>query len=173
VNRHLASTIARIGSEASLGAPPTDKNDLARVSIRSRPGQQSGDVKTVHVSAVIENVSDRRKIKDYVCTLSVPSACLTHTSALIVGEMRKDEQANRRFFRRSNSDGGSVAIIFQGDKVPIFALDLGIDQLRMTGTYLAGDYDGTLANSVIVDAVVEGELLHAERTVAELFKDLH
>jgi hypothetical protein len=134
VNRHLASTMARIGSEASPGAPPTDKNDLARVSIRSRRGQQSGDVKTVQVSAVIENVSDRRKIKDYVCTLSVPSACLTHTSASIVGEVRKGEQANRRFFRRSNSDGGSVAIIFQGDKVPILALDLGIDQLRMTGT---------------------------------------
>jgi hypothetical protein len=39
----------------------------------------------------------------------------------------------------------------------------------MTGTYLAGDYEGTLADKVIVDAVVEGELLHAERTVADVF----
>jgi hypothetical protein len=49
--------------------------------------------------------------------------------------------------------------------VPIFALDLGVDQLRMTGTYLAGDYEVTLADRVIVDAIVEGEPLHAERTV--------
>jgi hypothetical protein len=92
---------------------------------------------------------------------------------MFAGEIRKDEQPNRRFFRRSNSDGGSVAIIFQGDKVPIFAIDLGVDQLLMKGTYLAGDYEGTLADKVIVDAVVEGELLHAERSVAELFENQH
>jgi hypothetical protein len=53
--------------------------------------------------------------------------------------------------------------------VPLFALDLGVDQLKMTGTYLAGDFEGTLAESVVVDAVVEDELLHAERTVADIF----
>jgi hypothetical protein len=41
----------------------------------------------------------------------------------------------------------------------------------MTGTYLAGDYDGTLSEKVTVDAVVEGELLHAERTVADIFEN--
>jgi hypothetical protein len=39
----------------------------------------------------------------------------------------------------------------------------------MTGTYLTGDYEGTLKDKVTVDAVVEGELLHAEQTVAEIF----
>jgi len=46
-----------------------------------------------------------------------------------------------------------------------------VDQLKMTGTYLAGDYEGTVAENVTVDAVVEGELLHAERTVAEIFEN--
>jgi hypothetical protein len=173
VNRHLGATMARIGRETEPSGAPTDKNDLARVFIRSRRGQQSGDVKTVQVSAVIENVSQRRKITDYVCTISVPSACLTHSSGLIWGEVRKGEQANRRFFRRSSTEPGSVTIIFQGDKVPIFALDLGVDQLRMAGTYLAGDYEGTLGDKVIVDAVVEGEILHTERTVAEIFNNPH
>jgi hypothetical protein len=173
VNRHLGATMARIGDKMEPSGAPTDKNDLARVFIRSRRGQQSGDVKTVQVSAVIENVSPRRTITDYVCTISVPSACLTHSSAVLWGEVRKGEQANRRFFRISSADAGSVTIIFQGDKVPIFGLDLGIDQLRMTGTYLAGDYGGTLGDKVIVDAVVGGELLHAERTVADIFNNPH
>ncbi len=60
-------------------------------------------------------------------------------------------------------------MIFQGDKVPLFSLDLGVDQLRLTGTYLAGDYDGTLIDKVIAEAVVEGELLRTERTIADIF----
>ena len=44
-------------------------------------------------------------------------------------------------------------MIFQGDKVPLFALDLGVDQLCIKGTYLAGDYKGTMADKVIVEAV--------------------
>lgn len=151
--------------------PPTAQNDLARIFIRTRPGERSGDVRTVKVSAVIENVSARRKITDYVCTISVPRASLTHTSAVIWGEDRQEPPSNKRVFRVSSSDPGRPAIIFQGDKVPLFALDLGLDQLKMTGSYLAGDYEGTLVEKVIVDAVVEGELLHAERTVADIFEN--
>ena len=62
---------------------PANKNDLAKVLIRSRRGPQSGDVKTVQVSAVTENVSQNRKIPDYVCTMSVPSACVTLSSVVI------------------------------------------------------------------------------------------
>jgi hypothetical protein len=148
---------------------PSTRSDLARVFIRTRPGERSGDVRTVRVSVVIENVSTKRKITDYVCTISVPRACLTHTSAIFWGEIRQESPSERRIFRVSSSDPGRPAIIFQGDKVPLFALDLGVDQLKMTGTYLAGDFEGTLAESVVVDAVVEDELLHAERTVADIF----
>jgi hypothetical protein len=156
---------------ANAPPPASAQNDLARIFIRTRPGERSGDVRTVKVSAVIENVSAKRKITDYVCTLSVPRASLTHTSAVIWGEVRQDPPSNKRVFRVSSSDPGRPTIIFQGDKVPLFALDLGLDQLNMTGTYLAGDYEGTLVEKVLVDAVVEGELLHAERTMAEIFEN--
>jgi hypothetical protein len=172
VTRHLSSIMARM-NETKSNDPLRNENDLAKVFIRSRLGQPSGDVKIIQVSAVIENVSPKRKITDYVCTISVPSACLTHSSALLWGEIRKGEQPNRRFLRRSSAEPGSVRIIFQGDKVPILSVDLGIDQLKMTGTYLAGDYEGTLAEKVTVDAIVEGELLHAERSVADIFENPH
>jgi hypothetical protein len=74
-----------------------------------------------------------------------------------------------RSFRRSNETPGIPSIIFQGDKVPIFALDIGVAQLLMKGTYLAGDYEGTLADKVTVKAIVEGEVIEAERTVADIF----
>jgi len=150
---------------------PSSRGDLARIFIRTRPGERNGDVRTVKVLAVIENVSAKRKITDYVCTISVPRACLTHTSATIWGEVRQESPSERRVFRVSSSDPGRPAIIFQGDKVPLFALELGVDQLKMTGTYLAGDFEGTLAEKVVVDAVVEDELLHAERTVADIFEN--
>jgi hypothetical protein len=166
VMHNLSATMARISDAPQTAAA---QSSLAHISIAAKPGAQSGDVRTVMVSAVLENVSPVRKIKDYVCTISVPKACLTHTSAMFLGEVTQGQPTNRRVFRRANSDGGAVAIIFQGDKVPIFALDLGIDQLLMKDTWLAGDYVGTLADKVLVDAVVEGELLHAERTVSDIF----
>lgn len=174
VTQHLPGIVNAVkqgGSQTMQTSSRPAKNDLACLFLRTRRGTQSGDVKTVQVSAVIENVSDRRKITDYVCTLSVPRACLTHTSSTFVGEIRKEDEPNRRFFRVSNHDPGRVALIFQGDKVPLFALDIGVDQLLMKGTYLAGDYEGTLADKVIAEAVVEGDLLRAERTVADIFEN--
>jgi hypothetical protein len=87
-----------------------------------------------------------------------------------MGEIRRDEEPNHRFFRVSSQDPGRIAVIFQGDKVPLFALDLGVDQLLMKDTYLAGDYEGTLADKVVAQAVVEGELVRVERTVADIFE---
>lgn len=168
VSHNLAALMVQITNAPALLSA---QSDLARIFLRTRPGDRSGDVRTVKVSAVIENVSVKRKITDYVCTISIPRACLTHASGSIVGEIRQEPSSKRRVFRVSSSDPGCIAIIFQGDKVPLFALDLGVDQLKMKGTYLAGDYEGTLAEKVEVDAVVEGELLHAERTVADIFEN--
>ena len=168
ISHDLAALMVQI---TNAPPPPSAQSDLARLFIRTRLGERSGDVRTVKVLAVIENISAKRKIIDYVCTISVPRACLTHTSAAFLGEIRQEGPSNRRVFRVSSSDPGRPAIIFQGDKVPLFALDLGVDQLKMTGTYLAGDHEGTLAEKVTVDAVVEGELLHAERTVADIFEN--
>jgi hypothetical protein len=168
ISHNLAALMVQI---TNAPPPPSAQNNLAKIIIRSRPGQRSGDVRTVTVLAVIENLSAKRKITDYVCTISIPRACLTHASGAIMGELRQETPSNRRVFRVSSSDPGRIAIIFQGDKVNLFSLDLGVDQLKMTSTYLAGDYEGTLAEKVTVDAVIEGELLHAERTVKDIFEN--
>jgi hypothetical protein len=49
--------------------------------------------------------------------------------------------------------------------VPIFNLDLGADSVASDGNYLAGDYEGTLADSVIVDAVVEGVCIEPNKVL--------
>ena len=168
VSRNLAAMMARL-SATHAAAPVPRQSDLARVFIRSRPGERSGDVNTVKVSAVIENISPTRRISNYVVELSLPKACLTHTSAIIMGEVRQDPPNDRRVFRRSESEPGAVHYIFKGDKVPIFALDIGVDQLKMKETYLAGDYERIMADKVVVDAVIEGEQFRAERTIADIF----
>ncbi len=81
----------------------------------------------------------------------------------------KSEDPTRRVFRRSESSPGVVRTIFAGDNAPIFALDLGVDQLKLKGTYLAGDIEAVLADKVTIDAVVDGEPLYAEKPVAEIF----
>jgi hypothetical protein len=48
---------------------------------------------------------------------------------------------------------------------------LGVDQLLMKDTYLSGDYEGTLSDKVTVKAVVEGEILEAERTVIDILRN--
>ena len=168
VSRNLAAMMVRL-SQGHSATPVPRPSDLARVFIRSRPGERSGDVRTVKVSAVIENISPMRRISSYMLELSVPKACLTHTSATHMGEVRKDQPSDRRYFRRSEHDPGSVQHIFKGDKVPIYTLDLGVDQLKMDYPHLKGDYEGTMADKVIIDAVIEGETFHAERTVADIF----
>jgi hypothetical protein len=39
----------------------------------------------------------------------------------------------------------------------------------MKGTWLEGDFDGTLADKATVDAIVDGERLHAEKPIREIF----
>ena len=168
VSRNLAAMMVRLSAGHSA-TPVPRPSDLARVFIRSRPGERSGDVRTVKVSAMIENISPVRRISSYMVELSVPKACLTHTSAIHMGEVRKDQPSDRRYFRRSEHEPGAIQHIFKGDKVPIFALDLGVDQLKMNYPQLKGDYEGTMADRVTIDAVIEGEAFHAERTVADIF----
>lgn len=167
VSRHLAtamSTIAGLPSEPA-SAP---KSNLAQVYIRIGELGRSGEVRTVKVSAVIENTSAVKRITDYVLTLSVPRACLTFTSFTYMDEV-KGENPERRNFRRSERSPGQPSIIFPGDKAPIYALELGVDQLMMQGTYLAGDIKAVLADKVTVEAIVDGELLYAEKLVSEIF----
>ncbi len=173
VTQHLPGIVNAV-KQGKVQKPQSSapaQSDLVRLFLRTRRGAQSGDVKTVQVSAVIENISDRRKITEYVCTLSVPKACLTHASAAYAGEIKKENEPNRRFFRVSNHDAGRVPMIFQGDTVPLFALDIGVDQLLMKETYLAGDYEGTMADKILAEAVVEGELLRVERSVGDMFEN--
>jgi hypothetical protein len=122
----------------------------------------------VKVVAEITNLSSSVRIREYSVTVSVPAACLTFESAQYPSEIQSDVPGRRRF-RHTEKDFSSTKIHF-GDRWQVFSLDLGIDQLKMVGTYLAGDFEGRLADKIVADAVVDGETLHVERSVAEVFQ---
>jgi len=147
------------------------KPELASLHIAVGNRGMSGDVRTVNVSAVIENISTVKRITEYICTLSVPSSCLTFQSALHRGEIKSD-LAGRRSFRRTEIDEGATRIVLPGDKLKVYSLDLGIDQLKLTGTWMEGDFGGALQDKVTLDAVMQGEVLHSELSVREIFEGM-
>ena len=71
---------------------------------------------------------------------------------------------NERCWVQSIPPTNSLIRVHQG-----VSIDLGIDQLKLTGTYLAGDYEGTRADKVIANAVVAGEALQVEKSLSEIF----
>lgn len=166
VSRHLASTMSTV---ASLPPGPTLlKSDLARVYVQSGNPRRTGEINAVRVSAVIQNISPVKRITEYTVTLSVPRACLSYSSAAYSGEIQS-EDTTRRKFRRSEDSPGGTRMIVADDQLSLFALDLAIDQLKLKGTYLEGDFDAALADKVTIDAIVNGERFYAEKSIAEMF----
>jgi hypothetical protein len=169
VSRHLAHKMATIETLAKSLVPP--KTELMKVYIEKGLRGRSGDVRTVKISAIVENLSPVNRISSYICTLSVPSACLTFESSRYICEI-KSAIKGRRSFRRMETNEGAVKMIPPGDRAQILTLDLGIDQLKMKGTWLEGDFEGTLADKVTLDAVVEGEQVHSERSIRDVFEGM-
>jgi hypothetical protein len=164
VSRHLASTMSALSPAARSTTVPK-KPDVAGVSLIIGQKSRSGDVRTVNVVSFLENPSPVRRITEYIATVSVPSACLTFAASTYMGEIRS-VVPGRRLFRKTESEAG---VILPGDKISLFSLDLGVDQLKMTGTHLAGDIEAALADKVTVEAIVDGERLCAEVPVSEIF----
>lgn len=152
---------------ASLAKP---KSELARLDLRVGQRGKSGDVNTMKVIAEITNLSPSVRIREYSVTVSVPAACLTFESAKYPSEIQPDVPGRRRFRHTEKTSSGVQ--IHPGDKFQVFSLDIGIDQLKMVGTYLAGDFEGTLADKIVADAVVDGERLHVACTIAEVFQGI-
>jgi hypothetical protein len=165
VSRHLAGTMSALAKAAQNQKPP-QTTPSARVSLVIGRQGRSGDVRTVPVSVELENLSPVRRITEYVVTLSVPRACLTHSSASYIREIR-GAGPERRVFRTTEDDEN---LILPGDKATLFSLELGIDQLMIAGTRLAGDIEAVKADKVTVEAVVGEERFRAEMTVAEIFR---
>ena len=176
----LASLLASKVDEA-VDAPPIEipvkaptqipRPEIADISIEIGQRGRSGAVRTVKVSAVIENISAVQRITEYICTLTVPSACLTFESSSYYGEI-PSQAAGQRTFRRTESDPGAITAILPGDKKQIIGFDLAIDQLKMKGTQLEGDFEGVLKEKITVDAVVQGKLLRSEKSVGEIFQGM-
>lgn len=161
LTRHLAAKMALI-TGVTPEATPTSKPELARLFVTAGQKGRSGDVKTVQVVIELENVSSTQWIRDYSVTISIPSPCLTFTSAMFFGEVRSGDPRRRRFRI-------SGAAIHPGDKSRVFGTEIGIDQLTLKGTYLAGDVNAALADKVTVEAIVEGQRLTAEKSISEFF----
>ena len=157
------STVSGVPAEPSVKS----KSEFARLIVRSGRKGRNGDVNTVNLVVEIDNLSASSWIREYSVTVSIPAACLTFASVVFPSEIRSDVVGRRRF--RHTQDNFAGARIHPGDRWQVFTTELGIDQLRMKGTYLEGDVDAVLADKIIVDALVEGDRLTAQKPISEIF----
>lgn len=166
LSRALASKMS-----TEFGVPkaaPTESNSgLARLIVRAGRKGRSSDVDTVNLVVEIENVSSASWIREYSATVSIPAPCLTFASATYPSEIRSDIAGHRKF-RHTQQNFAGVRI-HPGDRLQVFATELGIDQLRMRGTHLEGDVNAVLAEEISVVAIVDGERFTAEKPVSEFF----
>lgn len=162
----LATKMSTVSSEPAQTTVKS-KSESARLIVRSGRKGRNGDVNTVNLVIEIENVSPSSWIREYSVTVSIPAACLTFTSARYPSEIISDVPERRRF--RHTQDNFAGVRIHPGDRWQVFTTELGIDQLRMKGTYLEGDADAVLADKIIVDALVEGDRLTAQKPISEIF----
>jgi hypothetical protein len=162
-SRHLATVMSGQKPVAVIAKP-----DMAKVSLQFSQRGKIGEVRIITASVLLENLSPVKRITEYMVTLSVPRSCLTHSSASYIRQIRSPG-SERCLFRTTEADEN---IIMPGDKAKLFSIDLGVDQLRMKGTHLAGDIEAALADKVVVEAVVDGKRYSEEKLVAEIFSGL-
>jgi hypothetical protein len=89
-----------------------------------------------------------------------------------VGEIHQDALPKHRTFRRAASDPGNpYPTLFPGNETSLFSIDLTVDQLLKYGASFAVDYEGTLNEKVILEAIIEGKQLKAKRTAKSIYAD--
>lgn len=147
-------TVDRVEASAAIEPEPV------RLMLRKGQRSRNGDVPTVAAVVEIVNASDTR-LKEYTCVLTVPAAALTFSSSVYVIEVKSDDTGWRSFRATEQNAGG--APIHPNETRQIMAIELGLEQLRLKETYLAGDYEGTLRADVIAEAWIEG--VHYRQTI--------
>lgn len=166
--KHLGRNRVRSAAKEDSGvrvqpkAAIKPKNELFRVSFQT---QSQGilpttTVKVMRVFGSIENISSSRRIREYACTLSVPSCCLTYNSAMYPSEI-KPRLDGYRSFRHTEKNLTGVSI-HQGDRLQIISVDIAVDHLSK------GERQKCLDMEVIVTAEGDDELAEARKTVAQL-----
>jgi hypothetical protein len=114
----------------------------------------------MRVFGSMENISSSKRIREYACTLSVPSCCLTYNSAMYPSEI-KPRLDGYRSFRHTEKNLTGVSI-HQGDRLQIISVDIAVDHLS------EGERQKCLDMEVIVTAEGDDELAEARKTVAQL-----
>jgi diguanylate cyclase (GGDEF)-like protein len=166
--KHLGRNRVRSAAKEDSGvrvqpkAAIKPKNELFRVSFQT---QSQGilpttTVKVMRVFGSMENISSSKRIREYACTLSVPSCCLTYNSAMYPSEI-KPRLDGYRSFRHTEKNLTGVSI-HQGDRLQIISVDIAVDHLS------EGERQKCLDMEVIVTAEGDDELAEARKTVAQL-----
>ena len=165
VSKHFGLRMHELAA-APVVTPATTKGDLATLRIRTDQRVMNGEVPTVQVIVEIQNLSKTVRLKEYFCTVSVPASTLTFAMTTYMDDRINDRESGRVRFQVTERDRPPI---YPGEIRQVIATYLGIEQLKMKGTWLEGDYEGTLADKVIAEAFVEGEQLHTEKLISEIF----
>ena len=169
LRRRATRDLTALMNELITGSPQssrehwlTDKNELARVNLRSRRKRQipTTPVTIVEVFGEIESLSPSARIREYSCTLSVPKLCLSWTGATYAAEVKSTEPDYRRF--RYTERNHKRVPIYSGDRFQVVSIEIAVGHLALE------NQSKCLKMEIIADAEVDGEALQTRKTIAEL-----
>jgi len=152
---------------SGVPVPPTKamtmpKSELLRVSLQtqSQGNLPTTTVKVVRVFGSIENISTSRRIREYACTLSIPTCCLTFNSGGHMAEIASTKEGYRRFRYTEKNHAGVP--IHAGDRFQVVSVDIAVDHLPES------ERQKCLGMEVIAAAEADDDSVETRKTVAEL-----
>ena len=158
---HLKEVLKEWQPEEGSELPSRGEN--ASVSLTTRRGNSTPQVKTADIFLSIQNIG-RGRIREYAGTISVPATTLTFTSAAQWGEVSPPLKPGYRSFRRTERSPSSPAAIFAGENFQVVSIEVAVDHLS------AEERAQVLEMDIVGEADADGEALRITRPLKELMQ---
>lgn len=155
---HLTKTLRGWKGVVSSPVLPS-RGEGASVSFTSVRGNSVPGFQTALVYVNVNNTGKTR-IKEYSATISVPSPCLSWSSASYMAEI-PTRMTGYRSFRNSETSFGKVPI-HQGDRLQVVSIEIAVANLKTE------DRADVLNMEVVADVEADGEVLQARKPVRDL-----
>jgi hypothetical protein len=137
----------------------SSRGEGVTISLTAVPGSSVPGVKTYLIYTHLTNIGKVR-LKEYSATISVPTQCLSWSSASYVAEIPA-KMNGYRSFRNTEKSFANVAI-HPGDRIQVVSIEISVDNLKPE------ERETVLGMDIVGDVEAEGAVLQSKRLIKDL-----